>query len=360
MNNVEAAAQSPLISVICRSIGRPLLHSAVASVAQQSYPNIELVLVCAGGEPLDITAEHCSPAKLTVVNKERPLARAAAANAGLTAASGDYLLFLDDDDWLAPQHLADLFHDLQQQPELKAVYSSVQKTDVEGNPTGFVFATDYDPVLLLRDNYIPIHAMLFAKELVTAGCRFDEAMDIYEDWDFWLQLQQHTGFHHVDAVTAFYRDGGDSETATNEIDLRYRNDHLLGQARSYLFSKWLPRMSGEQFNSLLGQLDQSALVAELDANVAKEHAANLAHQEQIAELLTQLEAATHEANVARAELQNTRDSLQAQIATLEQRLQALYNSTSWKLTGPLRRASRLLRNTSPEQDPTTDHQEPRK
>lgn len=356
MTNLEATGQPELISVICRSIGRPQLKAAIDSVSSQTYPNIELVLVCASGEDLSVQADQVKPANLTVVNEGKPLPRSVAANAGLTNASGDYLIFLDDDDWFAPEHLEKLHACLRDNSNCNAAYSSVQKSTANGEPGDYVFATDYDPLLLLRDNYIPIHAMLFSRSLLDHGCRFDEAMDIYEDWDFWLQLNQHTEFVHVDAITAFYRDGGDSETAATDVASRYNNDNKLGQARSYLFNKWLPTLTGEKFNALLGHLDQSATIAELSNNVDAEHAANLAHQQQIKELHEQLETLTHEANLARAELQNTRDNLTAQIATLEKQLHDLYNSTSWKLTGPLRKASRALRSPS-STSPSTDEQE---
>ena len=356
MTNLEATGQPELISVICRSIGRPQLKAAIESVASQTYPNIEFVLVCASGKDLSVNADQVKPGKLTVVNEGRPLPRSAAANAGLANANGDLLIFLDDDDWFAPEHLEKLHACLRDNNSIKAAYSSVQKSTASGEPGDTVFATDYDPLLLLRDNYIPIHAMLFARTLLDNGCRFDEAMDIYEDWDFWLQLNQHTEFVHVDAITAFYRDGGDSETAATDVASRYNNDNTLGQARAYLFNKWLTTLSGEKFNTLLGHLDQSAIIAVLSNNVDAEHAANLAHQQQIKELHEQLETLTHEANRAHAELQNTRDNLTQQIATLEKQLHDLYNSTSWKLTGPLRKASQTLRSSS-SISPSTDEQE---
>jgi hypothetical protein len=51
----------PLVSVIVRTTGRPELAEALASIAAQSYRNIEVVVVNAGGTPLAGVGERCDP-----------------------------------------------------------------------------------------------------------------------------------------------------------------------------------------------------------------------------------------------------------------------------------------------------------
>lgn len=335
--------EQPLVSIICRSTGRPELQHALASVAAQTHTPLELILVEASGIALDVADDTCRPATLLRVNAGQRLPRPAAANAGLQAATGEFCMLLDEDDWIAPDHIAGLLQALRSHGGIEAVYSSTQKTDPAGAATGYVFDADFDPVLLLRDNYIPIHAMLFSRTLLDRGCVFDEDFDIYEDWDFWLQLQQQTDFLHVEQLTAFYREGGESATAASDVSVRYDGESALGQARARLFDKWLPRFSGEQFNALLGQMDQSALIRELGDKLDSEHATNLAHQQQIASLLSELEQARHALSQARSELENTRQSLRAHIDELENSLRSIYASTSWKITGPYRVIGRRLK-----------------
>ena len=85
-----------LISIICRSIGRPELKQALGSIADQTYRTIEIILVEAGGESLNdfISFAGHVPVKLVSLNKK--LARAAAANAGLAEVTGDFIMFLDE------------------------------------------------------------------------------------------------------------------------------------------------------------------------------------------------------------------------------------------------------------------------
>lgn len=397
------ATASGLVSVICRTMGRSVLKEALASLQNQDYPNIELVLVDAAAAGIDADdLELSDDLTLTLVNPGKPLARPAAANAGLDAATGELLMFLDEDDWIDPGHISGLVSCLQTNPAVQAAYSSTRKTDSHGEPMNYVFNEPFQRLLLLRDNYIPIHAMLFSHQLLGHGCRFDEQFDIYEDWDFWLQLAQHTDFVHRDEITAYYREGGDSETATGEVNQRYQPGNLLAEARARLFDKWLPHLDGQTLNALIGDMDRSAELVKLATTVQDEHATNLEHQDHIRELSGELEQSIHELNVTRQQLEELRgvylqiqnahtelhkthaelheqhrvlisdnktlmtknEQLEAeqkhleaeqehlkaelrnkqnQVSELEHAIKAIYDSTSWKITRPLRGLARLFR-----------------
>jgi len=353
MSPEKSAQELPLVSVICRSMGRPELSHALQSISAQNYPNLEIVLVDASGKDLGDVSAFCAAVKLVLVADGKPRRRAAAANAGLDAASGEFLLLLDDDDWIAPAHISNLVRCLQSQSTIRAAYSNTQKTDAAGTPVDYVFGMAYDPVLLRRDNYIPIHAMLFHRSLLQAQCRFDTAFDIYEDWDFWLQLNQHTEFAHVDAITAFYREGGESGTAAHDPLSRYNNDSLLGRGRSAIFAKWLPRWSGAQLNQLIGSLDQSQTLEQLAAQLHEVHVnldmANSA-QQVLAAANAQLQGELDRANWHLKEKDQHIENLQMHVANqsrhnleLTDALQDIHASFSWKIMGPWRRIYRLLR-----------------
>ena len=245
-NETQSGSEAPLVSVIVRTTDRPLLAQALESIVQQSYRPLEIVLVDATGtglgtgldKGLDEELARTNDLPVTLLNLGKPLPRSEAANEGLAASRGQYLMFLDEDDWIAAKHIASLVDVLQSNPDIKAAYSTTRKADLLGNLLDYRFAHDYNPVLLKRDNYIPIHAMLFENSLLEDGCRFDEALDIYEDWDFWLQLSRHTDFLHLDQETAFYRQGGDSDTDITDDDLRFQIGHQIAQARAQIYSKW--------------------------------------------------------------------------------------------------------------------------
>ncbi|MDB0051363.1 glycosyltransferase [Gammaproteobacteria bacterium] len=355
--SIEGPAENKnRVSIICRSLGRPELQQALRSIASQDYPNIEIVLVDAAGDDyLDSVAAGDRPLKL--VTTGAVLSRSQAANAGLKAAQGKYIQFLDDDDWIDPNHVSQLVSVLELSDETAAAYSSTQKTNAAGDSLDYVFREDFDPILLMRDNYIPIHSVLFESALLENGCGFDEAFDIYEDWDFWLQLSQHTNFQHIDSVTAYYREGGDSNTAVADVRLRYQGENILGKGRAAIFEKWLPKWTGDQMNALIGQLDQSVLLCDQDTRIHSELKKNAELQYEIEnrdtkiiELDLQMEQQTqhmeqqtqhiNELNLQMEQQTQNFKNLEAHTEQLQHAHELIEHSIFWRMTYPLR----LLRN----------------
>ena len=253
----------PLVSIICRTVGRPELDQALASVAAQDYGNLQLVLVNAAcGDPAGLP-DSLPEIQLKLVNPDSPLDRAAAANWGLRAADGELLMFLDEDDWIDAGHVSGLVQALQGQDTYQAAYSNTAKMDPAGEKQTGLFNLDFDINVLRRDNFIPIHAMLFSRELVEKGCQFEESLAIYEDWDFWLQLSMHTEFLHVHQLTAFYREGGDSATAVKHEQAKYSPQSPNAQAREKVLARWLPRWDATNINQMLGSLDHSQELVQL-------------------------------------------------------------------------------------------------
>ena len=94
--------------------------------------------------------------------------------------------------------------------DAQVAYSGVLHTRARGSDEGSLLDDPFDPVRLRCQNYIPIHAVLFSRSLLDQGCRVDESLEVYEDWDLWLQMSRLTSFIHVHRVTAGYRAGGNS------------------------------------------------------------------------------------------------------------------------------------------------------
>ena len=316
MPNETSAEEAPLVSIICRTIGRAELEKTLNSISKQTHPNVELVLVDASAKGLPAIASSFEEINLKFVTAENPLTRPQAANAGLDAASGDFLMLLDDDDWIADDHLEGLVKFSANHQNAKAVYSSTQKTTHQGEPLEVLFSHAFDPVLLMHDNYIPIHSMLFHKSLLEHGCRFDENFDIFEDWDFWLQLSQHTNFKHLDKITAFYREGGKSETAGEDSQSRYDNSGLVGKGRSALFSKWLERWNGSQMNQVLGDMDQSSLIEATTISLYELQEINQQQQHQLLAISQELSTTNQELSTINQELSTTNQELLTTISTL--------------------------------------------
>lgn len=102
------------ISVIIPTLGRERLASAVRSVLMQGE-DVEILVINDSGAPLDRSGLGDS---VIVIDTPGRQGAAAARNAGLERASGEFLAFLDDDDEWLRGHLADALRVFAERPDV--------------------------------------------------------------------------------------------------------------------------------------------------------------------------------------------------------------------------------------------------
>jgi hypothetical protein len=185
-------------------MGRPLLSDAVESILRQDYSPIETIIVdAAGGHHPPLPSEWIGHG-VRLIELGRPLPRPKAANAGLDAATGAMLGFLDDDDTFDPNHVSTLMRHYNPMKTLQVVYSGARVIDGEGNVERLMYHP-FNPIMLMVNMYIQTGAALFSRGFLALGCRFDESLDLAEDWDFWIQLSQYAPFVRAEGITVNYR-----------------------------------------------------------------------------------------------------------------------------------------------------------
>ena len=99
-------------------------------------------------------------------------------------------------------------------------------------------ASSFSREKLLQSNYLAIHAVLFHRSLVDAGARFDESLETFEDWDFWLQLSARADFAFTGKPTAIYHAAAGASGAGAGANLD--RSAVLAQ-RERLMRKWLQK-----------------------------------------------------------------------------------------------------------------------
>ena len=214
---IEVTGETVPVSVVIRTKDRPaLLREALDSVAATGYP-CEVVVVNDGGEKAAV--DEAAAAAL-VLHHDRPRGRAAAANAGAEAASNAFLAFLDDDDLFYPEHLATLARAASSSASHAGWYADAVSAFLRPGPSGRyetrsrlrIFATDYDPDLLLLDNYIPLPTLLVPRASFLDAGGFDPDFDLFEDWDFLIRLSRRGTLLRIPRVTCEIRhfEGGSS------------------------------------------------------------------------------------------------------------------------------------------------------
>ena len=360
----------PLVSVVVRSIGRPTLGKALASLAAQTHEALEIIVVH-GGSPEELPVD-VGGRTLEVVIVPQGSSRTRTGNLGLQQARGSLVGFLDDDDWLAPDHVAALVRAFADNPGTQVAYGGVACVHVQGETIEHLH--DYDQPFsderLLVSNFIPMHAALFERSFAMRHqVALDESLEVYEDWDLWLQLRAAGAvFTHVPGIRAFYRIGGGSGFAMRA------DSEVVRRGEGALLRKWQARWSEHDLVKLLHMARTKSAheqlvamyqalegyVRSLESGLHEQRIAldgwRLAHQAQQRLVqdqdrtigghvrhieLLQLKVTAVEQSLAAVEQQ--RALIEQQRVLFQQACAAYEHSTSWRLTGPLRKVSGVLR-----------------
>jgi glycosyltransferase involved in cell wall biosynthesis len=325
----------PLVSILIRSTDRETLEQTLKSVALQIYDFIEVWVIAATPQHKDLP-QSVGRFPLQFVPTSLALSRTQAANKALGSAQGRFALFLDDDDWIAPEHVQQLVLALQANAGFKAAYSQANLVDIHGaDLQREVMGKPYTKSHLICFNLFVLHTVLFDVSLRQAGCRFDEALDIFEDWDFWLQVSEHTDFFFVQKPTAYYRIHDSSGV--------HQQEAFTGDAYQKIYSKWLAHWRPEDIAQLMKRnwteiANGSALQ---ETQVALQQT-----QDELAQAKSQFEivrARLQEALVDVTSLQEIKASSESKIQSLENILGLMQNSRSWRWTRAIRGIGHIAR-----------------
>lgn len=214
----------------------PYIGATLDSVFKQTLPDFE-VLVVNDGSPDTLALELALrpfESKIHYLRQENH-GPSSARNAGIQAAAGKYVAFLDSDDLWLPQHLSKQVSTLETNSKLQMVYAN--GIYLRGDtPVGILFdnspqalPVDLDGLLHERATVITSSAVVLREALLRAGL-FDERLRRCEDYDLWLRLAQ------CGATISFSR----------EIQIRHRqsnglaaNWELMRQALIQVYEKHL-------------------------------------------------------------------------------------------------------------------------
>jgi LmbE family N-acetylglucosaminyl deacetylase/glycosyltransferase involved in cell wall biosynthesis len=369
--SIEIESEPLPVSVVVRTKDRPaLLHQAVDSISATGYP-AEIVVVNDGGKSPDIR-------DVRLVNLAQSAGRSEAMNRGVRAAKSAFIAFLDDDDLFYPEHIATLTA-AARDSQHPAWYSDAVSAFVRVGASGEhethsrmrIFGQDFDRELLLLDNYIPLPTVLVPRETYLDMGGFDPAFDLFEDWDFLIRLSQRGDFVHVPRITCEIRhiEGAGSITLESpEGSARFRD------AKMQIWKKHAELINEKVFANVLErqkkrltmilndavdarglqnhleidiarqQREKATLGAEIQAlhNRVNEALMRISHLEganaEIRNSLANAEADRHEKGVrlkdlqaAHAEALQTNAAMFAEVGRLQDVLDTIFKSRTWKL-----------------------------
>lgn len=207
-------ASSTTVSVVLATWNRAVpLQDAIASVRAQSHAAWELLVVDDGSEDdtADVVRAVAADDERVVLVPRPHLGVCAARNAGLAAATGDLVAFLDSDNTWEPDYLAHMVHAFDSEPELESAYAVLAGLH-EGVVQYRTTRVDYD-VLRVR-NHVDLNVLVVRASVLDVVGVFDESLRRCVDYDLVLRLAARTPPRLVPYVGSMYDSDPDADRIT--------------------------------------------------------------------------------------------------------------------------------------------------
>jgi glycosyltransferase involved in cell wall biosynthesis len=205
----------PLVSVIIPTYNREkYLNKAIESVSNQTYNNIEILVIDDGSET-NYAESICNKYFNCTYFYKKNGGLSSARNYGISKVKGDYIAFLDDDDFWREDKLEKQVEILNNYEDIDLVHSSAIVVDENGLETGDIIGALQNKIHK-RSGYVFWNALgvwvvksptpLIRKKVFKSDMMFDETIKVGEDLDFYQRLFYRHNVVYIDEPLAFYRE----------------------------------------------------------------------------------------------------------------------------------------------------------
>jgi len=234
--NVDRA---PLVSIIIPTYNRSQwLTIAIESALHQTYQPIEVIVVSDGPLPED-TRHLLVPFKKIRIIEQEHRGAGQARNTGFLASRGQWIQFLDDDDWLLPEAVEQKIIIALGSPGAGIVYSDIFLAEKDGSIISTHFLGWKRPLpqgnlfeLLAKRNFLLVHSPLWRRDVFEQTGGFP-ARTGSEDWEVLVCAAEFALFSVVDKPLGVYR------LHHMNISLDHENQRL-GDGKTQLFISSTP------------------------------------------------------------------------------------------------------------------------
>ena len=210
----------PLVTAIIPTYNRKeYLENAIQSVENQSYSNIE-ILVIDDGSHSNYAQSVCDKFSNCYYLYKENGGLSSARNYGINLAKGEYIAFLDDDDYWLETKIEKQVEILLKNKDIDCVHSSAAVIDENDKLTGDIIGASPNKINK-RSGYVFWNALgtwvvksptpLIRKEVFRSDMMFDESIKVGEDVDFYQRMFYRHKVFYFEEPLAFYREYSNQE-----------------------------------------------------------------------------------------------------------------------------------------------------
>jgi len=202
---------SPVISILVPVYNTPpkSLEACFESVLNQLYPNWQLCVVddnSSSKKTLEVLEKYKGKDNRIVIKHQKEGKHISlTTNHCLELATGEFVSLLDHDDELHPAALYLMVKELNKNKDWDLIYSDEDKIGKKGIHKDPNFKPDWNPDLLLSNNYI-CHLAVIRKSLMEKVRGMRKGYEGAQDYDLFLRLTEKTKkIHHIPHVLYHWR-----------------------------------------------------------------------------------------------------------------------------------------------------------
>jgi glycosyltransferase involved in cell wall biosynthesis len=248
-----------MFSIVIPTYNREkFVEATLESVFAQTYPNYEVICVdnCSTDNTANILRRYAELGKITFIQHDKNYERARSRNTGMEAAKGDFLTFLDSDDFMYPNNLADAAAFAKNNPEIKCFHSLYELVTADRKAIyKYKFPPLNDQLRAIADGNFMSCIGNFIHREIYSKYKFDTSPDLTggEDWEFWLRvLADHklgriekinSGIQHHDGRSVNNQNIESMQRGLSYLAQKFRGDPHLSQ----VYGKYLNRIEASSF-----------------------------------------------------------------------------------------------------------------
>jgi glycosyltransferase involved in cell wall biosynthesis len=237
----------PLVSVVIPSYNHDKwIATALESALNQTYNNLEILIVDNHSTDLtDKVLSHFSDSRLQILKVNNLGSIAYSRNKALMHAKGEWVAFLDSDDWWASEKIMEVSKHFDEDTDLiyhhmtihSEIYARTRSDSIRSRSLKNPVFLD----LLINGNTIATSSVVVRKTLLLSvkGMREDSELIGTEDFNTWLRIAKKTNkFVLVPKYLGFYRQHTENistlsgNEATSEATKEFLGDLTLSQMNS--------------------------------------------------------------------------------------------------------------------------------
>ena len=187
--------EAPRISVVTPTFNQgAFIEKTIDSVLSQGYPNLEYIIVDGGSKDNTVEVIKKYERHLAYWVSEADRGQSHAINKGMERASGEYLTWLNSDDWYTPRALWKFSEIAKQQPTAGLIVGAGRMVDGDGTCIFYKEPSEQITLNTLYDwfnnGYFVQPSSVFSRTAWSTCGPIDENEHIALDLDFWLKIAQ--------------------------------------------------------------------------------------------------------------------------------------------------------------------------